>query len=351
MPTIIADSTTPVRAWLTIDAKAAVLAGRNRYGKALVEIDPAKLTPEERGMLVRLPSLDLSGGRETYGANLYDVTQPANSSTSRDCPAEFRLAIPDASLESVRAAIIAAGKWQAWLAARDEEAAAKRRAERIIAADAWMARSDEELIIPDPYARARRVAVGVDASDHPLAAEILERLFRLQENANQHNSALDARNAENERRKEAEGAAAGMRRRAQIAAWIAEHGTDSQRRRAARKMLPEEEAVSAIRNEAFAPLDALRRYERLKAEDVRAACENDDEEAEVEFRAEDTTEATDVEFARLEEIETVVKGAGLKAVCMLRRHVGICGGCEIQRASVMVIATVGELTLSREFAV
>lgn len=349
MTTQIITDATPIRAWITIDREAAILAGHSRYGQVLVEIDPADLGAEERAALARLPSIDCSGGRSGYGINLHYVTSPRNLSYSVDCPPELRTAVPDASATSIRTAIAAATKWQAWLEARDAAAAAKRHAEAIIAADVWMAQPDEELLVRD-HTRRWQVKVVAPRADHPREAEIIERRDRLAAEAQRRNTEAEAASAERARQHETTVAAAKARRASQLAAWLAQHGTDSQRRRAARKMLPEEEIMTAIRDAAFAPLARLARYKRLTAEAVTSECDNDGG-GEVEFSADDATEASDAEFARLEEVEAAAKDAGLEAECKLRRHVGRCGDCEVQRASILVTATVGELTLSREFAV
>lgn len=55
-----------------------------------------------------------------------------------------------------------------------------------------------------------------------------------------------------------------------IAAWIAEHGTEEQKERQAAGVLPMAEAIEAISDQVFAPIDHLPRYRRDGVEQLQA---------------------------------------------------------------------------------
>lgn len=151
------------------------------------------------------------------------------------------------------------------------------------------------------------------------------------------------RQEEAEARKRAQAAA----KQAQIATWVAKHGSQSQKERLAAGLLPEQEAIDALRDEAFAALAAHPLYNRLVSEDV----EHKDEcpYSEVSYDSSDAEDATEAQFEALKQIKSALP----TAVVTLRTHTAECANCKATttRAGILVVLTVGEFEFRREFAV
>jgi hypothetical protein len=138
-------------------------------------------------------------------------------------------------------------------------------------------------------------------------------------------------------------------REAQIEGWIAEHGTDNQKKRHAAGLLPDKEIVDEIRDDAFRELDMVyERYEPLTAGDIPCTCEY--EGPDVSYNADDAETATAEEFDRLEEIK---QDAPEGAEVTLREHVGTCDRCDeiVKRKGVLVRLSVGVFNFGREYGV
>jgi hypothetical protein len=92
-----------------------------------------------------------------------------------------------------------------------------------------------------------------------------------EEKARQEAEAKEAKARAEAEAKEAERLAA-LRPEA-LTVMITEHGTDNQRARHARGVLPEKEALTVVRGVIFQPLDdVFPRYVKIKGEDIRPSC-------------------------------------------------------------------------------
>ena len=166
-----------------------------------------------------------------------------------------------------------------------------------------------------------------------------------------------------EAQRQAEAAEKANRRRAQLAAWVADHGSDNQKKRFARGMLPESEIVDGIRAQAFASLNDFMfpRYSRIKDEHVKNRAEGvipDHvlEDAKICYSCNELKQCDEEAFDGFMKIEETIKKDHPDAVCALYEHVGWVDGYddendpEVREKSIKVTLTVGELTLSREYA-
>jgi len=137
------------------------------------------------------------------------------------------------------------------------------------------------------------------------------------------------------------------RKRAQIVAWVPEHGTPSQQERLAAGMLPDAEVVDAMRDQAFAAV-TLPLYELLTKEDIEHT-EDCYGERGLEYESVELHVATAVQF----ELLKLVRGAMPGATVSLRRHTGKCNTCDgtVTRIGILSVLTVGEFEFRREFAV
>lgn len=140
--------------------------------------------------------------------------------------------------------------------------------------------------------------------------------------------------------------AAAKARQDQIDAFLA-RAPESLRKRAARGLLPEADLIAAMRDEAFAAIAELPRYERLRDADVRRELDADDD-AEVSYDVDDADSASDADLALIELIEAALPDAAVT----LRVHTGSIDGCDetVTRYSVRVVRRVGEFEFSREYA-
>lgn len=154
--------------------------------------------------------------------------------------------------------------------------------------------------------------------------------------------------------------AAEERRTAQLAEWVATHGTPNQQARHAAGLLPESEVVDAIRGEVFAPLADEPRYEKITASEVRATCDDysDDYPGDtVTFCVDPATDATAQEWDAMARVRDLTAVIGGSVTVRLDEHLGQwdCGDDshplhEITRRSLLVTVIVGELTLTRRYA-
>ena len=353
MTTTITEPNT-VRVWIDVDRGAAIRAGRGQYGRVLVELDPAPLTDEQRAEVAdHLHTVAYRSGAEYRGGDLTEASRLVGAKQERRS-----ITVPDASIESIAAAIDAHRRHRLELDAEAQAETERRRRADEDAIAAWLAVPDEELLREPCHSydswTVRAPDIHGRLADHPEAAQRMDRLRDIaEERRHSAAAAARARTARETARREARQA----RREAQIAAWVAEHGDENQQARHAEGLLPEDEAVAGIRRQTFACLDNVTRYERITAAEVRAACDDDD------AAAYDTPQFATVEAGSLdaEEYETLrairerLRAAGVDAECQPREHRGWLDDDEpdghvVRRRSVLVTATVGELTLSREYA-
>jgi hypothetical protein len=191
----------------------------------------------------------------------------------------------------------------------------------------------------------------------PRLAGLLAEAKRL---AAEHNAALKAEDAARQEKNERLASERAERRKAQIDAWVAEHGDENQQARHAVRLLPEDEVLYGMRADAFAALNEFPRYAKLtKAEvysefGIEVYSGEDDYAPKVEFSAADATSATAEEFATLQMIQhatTIGRIAKLNPRATLREHTGeVDDYGKVSRKSVLVELTVGEFTFSREYA-
>jgi len=171
------------------------------------------------------------------------------------------------------------------------------------------------------------------------------------------NAVLDREDAEKAARDEVARAAiavakeaAASRRKQQLDAWVSANGTAGQKKRRARDLLAESEIVDGIREQTFSPMANATKYEKITGTEVRSETDADDDD-DVKFVVLDAPFApSDRMIELMERAETAIPGA--KAT--LRLHKGGLESADewaIERYSVHVAVQVGELTLSREYAV
>ena len=366
-----------VRAWINVDRSMAVLAGKSEFGLKLVDIDVAALSEEHRKTLVGLsgksPSTQDPPGFWLNGPDIGDAR------------------VADGTMESIRLLLDAAEEVKAKKASGLREKLEKGVAGYLAASVEklvkewhgnvdyrslpgglrfWEVRKDinyaldiydheaEAAVLADPRIAGKRAEVESACEAHN--AEVTERaraMFREQDERARLNEEAAAR-------KKAEEAAAAARRKAQLDAWVAEHGSDNQRKRHELSLLPEEEILDCIRSAAFASLEELPRYQKLRKQDIDCVCQC--EGPDPDFQVKPATRATAEEFDRMEEIHAAIKAHHPEATVVLLDHEAWCKRCwehdddgndtgqdvrTVHRKAVRVEIKLGELTFSREYAV
>jgi len=329
---------------IRIDQAQAIRNGKNQYGMTVIDINPTDLTAEQRESLA---SCSLAYDRED------GLSLPYPQNDFQGLPA-----VGEATIETARILLDAHAE-----ARRSATETKKREREEKIARALTLPLEAFRTKNHEGYFLFRDYDISGVADDPRLAGKIAE--------AKQENTRLNAevaitladikkcreeeksRAAEKKQAEERAEAERRARQKQQIAEWVAAHGTDNQKKRAALNLLPEDEIINAIRDEAYTPLADFARYEKIQKSDIPCHCEDYDE-PEIKFSAGTETEATAEEFDRMEQIQTALPAAKLT----LRWHRGYCNTCSdpeddsdgvFERHSIMVALTVGDFDFTREY--
>lgn len=336
-----------VKIEIYVDQSAAIKAGKKHYGSTVFEIDPAELTVEQRETLSTCET-----------SRIKDENIPR--------PQHYRYNLPsvsEATVETAKILLDALAKEKIRLAAKEKQ----EREEKIARAltlpledfryggddwknGDWSFRNYEIQGVEDDPRLAGKIAA---------AKEEIERLNAEVKSKREESKKIkeDVERAQEEKKRAEE-----LAKRSQIAAWVAEKGTDNQKKRAELGLLPDDEVIDAIREEAFSPLSGqgspevyFRRYQKITRQEVPYWCEYDEDAPHAKFGAEDAETATAEQFAALERIQARMPDAKIT----LRVHRGWCKECEtpdgeegnIERYSLRVAVSVGAFDFAREYAV
>jgi hypothetical protein len=315
-----------MKAVLDVDQNAALLAGKNSYGKKEVEFDPADLTEEERDVLAKSRIEDgkyiLYARASSYNVPDYKISE-ANTETLRHViafTAEYRKDKAQREADEKRKAI-----------EREDENRKRWIAEAL---DDWNNKFSQLEHIDYIFRNRKDNLTSDEVAQLEAKRAELKALIEAEEKARAEEKAKE----EQERRDQL------AAREKQIADWIASKGTASQKERYEAGMLPEDEIFDAMRNEAFAPLDHIKRYDRMGASDV---CECDDGFCKVEFEVDDMDEVPDHIWQQMKQIKSLLPGCGVDP----RIHTGEASYCDavVKRIGLRVRMTVGAFTFTREY--
>lgn len=140
----------------------------------------------------------------------------------------------------------------------------------------------------------------------------------------------------------------------QLKRWIAERATDAQRKRHARGLLLESEVLAGIKADAFAPLAGYTFLSKPTAEEIRAAYEGADEDAETEWVEVTPETASDAVVELAESIEAALPTVTTKIVCYVGRLTTSSADedelHQLVAYGVAVTLTLGTLTFTRTYA-
>ncbi|MDH4451371.1 MAG: hypothetical protein QE265_12405 [Rhodoferax sp.] len=315
---------------ISVSAIEAAKAGVNCFGVTTVEVQPSKLSDGGREVLAELLKL----------ANAVTSTSVVyKNGYSHNVPPVPVVPNPEAVLQWLEAcAEDLAAKVES--RRREKEAEEKKDVDRTTV---WLEQADEKMVVRDRF--------GVWHVSQPysfapsMKAEVQARLTKAQQRADQMNEKFaDAAKIAKTLKDEA-----AARRAIQLEDWLKDKGSDSMRKRAVRGLLPEEDLIAAIRNEAYAPLDGFKRYERMTDGEVKTAVDAADSDQAVVYETREAASAHDEDIELMERIEALVPGA----VCTLLVHEGKLDDDEqdvsLTRHSVRVAIKVGEFDFTREY--
>ena len=338
-----------VKVEMRVSEKLAILQDKEQAGLVIIEIDSKDLTEEEKQELLLMPSRDSD---ECY--RVYDTSY----TTGR-----WGHDIAEANLEELKVLL---HEHKAYRAKQFEEFLAKD-AENDQKIMHWIDNPNEYLYglhgktirhphitnIFDPSTNRwkdqsayldeipefKEAWADAESLDFWVSIDEMIQDMRIKKARQERHKAEEAAKLEAQRKK-----------KEAIAEWVAAKGTPSQKERLAENLLPDEEIITAMRDEIFRPLDAFPRYQKIKASDV-CTCDYGDygEYCDCDFWAADKKEATEEEFRKMKQIRTLMPNA----VVTLREHGGNSERCdnEFYRSGILVSVNTGAFQFSREYGV
>jgi hypothetical protein len=337
-----------------VNPSKAVAVGKNFHGHTSIDIDPEELTQEERTFLA---SCSWVSKNEKYGFDLaaHDVADNSKESAIE----ALRALMEKARVKKEEKEQQYETEIEKCLNAPLEKWVDRRRFSidgRTMWDDALSRSKDymkweftmpgyfnnRERLLQDPRLQSQITEIKTKINAHNAVAHSLVLTEFDRENV-----IKAEREALNKQREQVKTEKA-MRRQDQIERWIAEKGTDNQRKRHDLQLLPENEVLDAMRDEAFAVLNDFPRYDKITKREVEAVCQHNYAD-DVDFEVTDAKFATADEFNLMEQFQQLIPNA----IIVLRRHRGTCGheGCDIiERASLHVSITVREIEFTREYA-
>ena len=346
-----------MKVWVNVDRKKAILSGKNVEGWKLVEVDMWKLSQEEREYVAGCPKWHGTADRvcaQQIGGSVAEATE---DEVIRAIRGQI-----DIKREEKR---VAAEKAKKEGNAREEEIlglltgdAGKmlrtktRYLEGQVRQECYRATGEygiQEYYVHREYSDPRLNGKYVEAEK--IAREKNEATKKETEaKIEAWKAGVQAEKAEAERVSAA--------KKVQIEKWVAENGTENQKKRYEINLLPEAEVIDAIRDEAYRMLDGFARYEKMSAADV-CTCEDhyNDEgsltECDVDYETWKADGATAEEYEALEKIAGTVKKAHPDAIATMMDHVGTSEACEneVIRKSAKVEIEAGTFKFSREYAI
>jgi hypothetical protein len=355
---------------IRLDRAAAILAGSTTYGDIKIPLTDAELlelSVPERALIAErvvndvadLTSLSIIGkdGSKSHTNAPYPVLITADLAAVRTVLATLQNVTAERREAEAAQQADRQKRWaeaqRDWLAQPDTALVERPHTYEMI----WQARGPDGLFITSdgPY-QPSAWRGGGGFGGLPATAEVIARAARLYQLAQQRTAESQAHRQRQLEAAQAAEEAASLREAEALHQALQTSGSDGQRKRAERGLLPRDELLTLYRDQLFAPLESFARFERIKRAEVVEADPDRGEYAEAgdyQFDANDATDATDDEFATLSAIETVVKErlpAG--AVCTLRLHsAGFTAADDwaVQRKSVLVSLD-APVKVSREYA-
>ena len=346
-----------VKIHIDVDEATAIRMGKRFYGDAVIEINPADLTDAQREVFARCD-------KKRIGDNY--VKSPFHTILLRE-PNTMLPRVSEATIDTAKLLLDTLEKWYSNQAVTLNARAAAEAAQFEADVQTVLNANISEFLFKDIYRWELKLPNNISYANHNIKifakdprvdakiAEAEAEIKRLNaELAAEREAVAAKRQVEREKAERLEAEKENQKKQ-QIAAWVEAKGTENQKKRAALNLLPDDEIINRIRDEAFAPLADFPRYKKLISQDVPCWCgEYDDDAPHADFSVTDAETATAEQFDVMEQIATLVPAARLT----LRRHIGWCNKCwapgdedeNIERYSIRVELTSGAFDFSREYA-
>ena len=377
---------------VTVDRVAAIMGGYDTFGDVDLPVTPSMLTPEQRATYVGLPVLPC----HDHISVLPDLGRPIASACDTDVPAlleELRLKL---TAEDAERTTMLRTKYDAWrmrflarvvmpelsaVVIHDDAVQLPQRGKYLVHFLAEEMTADQPSppravarSLDDYALKVAKAAMGLQTwkdadvakvrawleADSEVRARVDEALagaVDMTVHVAKLHQVMKQDVAVRLAAEQAEAEAAKRRKKEQLAKWVARYGTSEQKKRMAQNLLPDEEILDAIREQAFSPLDDVPRYERITKKElakvVRDAGRADLVGSKVEFVVRPAQTASKEEFAFKELLREKLPDAEV----VLRDHLAYYADAsdeddpEVRRKSAYVKLRIGELTVTREYAV
>ena len=326
---------------MRVSKKLAIMENKDAAGDVILEIETKDLTDEEREEL-----LEMGNYNDHY--KLYDGNYPS----------QWCYDIAEATVEQVKIFLHRHRKYRLEKEAERKADAETTNHENLQKIRKWMNE-------PDKWVKDAEVRIRMNwpqISTYRLSKGLKDYLAEMPDFKEAYDDAkslefwldlemaikdIKDKKANRERwaKRKAEEESDRLKKKEQIATWVAEKGTESQKARLTEDLLPEKEIVDEIRNDAYRPLDGYDRYEKITTSDV---CDCEYGYCDVVFDVKDKHEATEDEFDLMQEFKKFMPDATVT----LREHKGESEDCEntFTSVGVMVKIKVGGFNFSREYA-
>lgn len=340
-----------ITVFVNIREEDAIRAGLDNFGFSEVVIQPSQLTDRQRMMLLEKLSNTFEKMKNAQGENL-----PYFSANG----------LVEATQEQVKILLDE-------MADKKKEKQRKFDADVMEAIESILAAPLDDLIsssnlepINLMYSRFNKtyspdvpIKIMDDERIQLRWSEVKERSEEMKAKKNVEEARLREIRLEAEAKKKREDEAAAARLQVQLQTWIREKSTPVQKKRYERGLLVKDEIIDGIRNEAFSPLDGFTRYARISNQDVIDNYSDIDQFADdndVVFIVGDAESITDEQMESVMAMEKLMDGHECRTE--VRLHTGALRSSSadedeehaVRRLSVRVTAIVGEITLSREYA-
>lgn len=369
---------------IKIDRVAAIRAGQCRWGTGNLWIKGGDLTQAERDELATAPekggAIDLTSANPDMDLVLvherhYIPGEPApETPVLEPYPELAEVSDPGLALEAVRSIIATRIHNRGLLDAHNAQATAYLARHKALAEEAAQRYIAAAMDVPiEEFRGARKEYVSARGRWVPLPGlpsieahngdldlarshtdvwseikrALAEQLEQSRALIEAEQCAIDNAAVEAEAAAREEEAKALALRTEQIAAWVRDNGNENQQARFKRNLLPEDEVIDAIREQAYADLESFPRYRKIRGNELPHTDECYQEYA-LDCATDDATALTAAEFEVGQRIEAVCPGAVFEYVA----HRCTCEHCEatLERRSLRVKITVGVFTFTREYA-
>lgn len=338
-----------MKASIHVNQKEALKAGHDEYGKIVISFGPTELTQEERDELTKskinkqdeietnynLPwEQNISGYIET---NIPAVCQANITTLQAIIQHRIRLRVEVTKKQETEKKEYDAKKHAARAAAI---AVIKKMEYKEICSKYDLRKDHNNVHANDTYGELLKTC------------EVLKDKQRgylgWKEEINKAKAVAEKQAKAKEQAKAEETDRIAKEKAAQISAWVADHGTENQKKRKELDLLEDDEVINKLREEKFALLAGYKRYEKLNAYDVCKCVERYEDNCDVDFDAYDC-KATSEEFDEMQEMQKLVPDAKIT----IREHEGTSEDCEnkVTRKSLHIAIKAGAFNFSREYQI